>query len=64
MSRPATDDAEFLTVQQAAERLNLKPGMIYRLTASGRIPVYRYGRRTIRLRVSDLEVWTRAHKET
>jgi len=49
--------SDMLTVQDAAQRLNVSPKTIYALVASGKLPCQRIGngRGTIRLRPADLD---------
>jgi len=49
------DSVEFLTIRQAAEKLQVSTKTITRRLQDGSIPCIRLGARTIRIRSSDLE---------
>lgn len=55
--------SDLLTIREAARRVNLTYHYVYRLCASGTIPRYRFGPKTIRVALSDLADYVRAHKE-
>ena len=59
IAMPSFDtDTEFLTTQQAAEFLSLKPTTLNQWRWSGKGPKYvRIGERTIRYRHQDLHHW-------
>ena len=46
---------ELLTVQEAADWLTISKPTLWRMIRRGEIPVVRIARRTIRLRLTDLE---------
>jgi excisionase family DNA binding protein len=48
------DDIEWLNTTQAAERLGLTPGTLYKFINSGSLPGYRFGR-VIRIKRSDID---------
>jgi excisionase family DNA binding protein len=54
---PMRDTAEktYLTVSDAARELQVNPSTIWRWIESGKLPAYRLGERTIRIRKQDLE---------
>ena len=65
MKAPKPEAAgDYLTIQEAADALKMKPGMVYRLCASKRLPHYRFGPKTLRIARSDLVDYARAHRET
>lgn len=45
----------------AARRLGLPTKELYRLIDQGRLPAYRFGRRTVRLLAEDVEEYRRSH---
>ena len=45
----------------AARRLGMPTKELYRLIDEGRLPAYRFGRRTVRLLAEDVEEYRRAH---
>jgi excisionase family DNA binding protein len=53
---------EFLTVQEAAEYLNLSSSLIYKLTSKHDLPVYKPNGKTIFLRRDDLNRWIARNK--
>ncbi len=52
--------SEWLTVTEACQRLSLARRALYRLIDAGELPAYRVGH-WIRLRLSDVEAYERAH---
>jgi excisionase family DNA binding protein len=50
-----------LTVEEAAEWLTVSKPTLWRLIRGGEIPVVRMARRTIRLRLTDLENYIEKH---
>lgn len=62
--KPAGTEEPYLTVEDVADRLKMPAASIYRLVSAGKIPHYRFHRKAIRFRASDLEDWARQHKET
>jgi excisionase family DNA binding protein len=47
-------NSDFCSVTQAAARLQVSPSTIWRWIAQGRLPAYRVGPKTIRIRTQDL----------
>jgi len=52
---------ELLTVEEAAEWLTISKPTLWRLIRSGEIPVVKIARRTIRLKLTDLENYIEKH---
>lgn len=52
---------ELLTVEEAAEWLTISKPTLWRLIRSGEIPVVKMARRTIRLKLTDLENYIEKH---
>ena len=55
----------YLTVEQLATLLQVKPTTVYEWTRRrglGRIPCYRLGKKTIRFKWSEVDVWIREGK--
>lgn len=52
---------KFLTVDQAAETLNLSTKTLYRAITAGALPVIRFGR-AIRIPLSDLQAFANRHR--
>ena len=51
---PATPEP-LISLEAAAERLDMHPRTVRRLISQGRLPGYRVGDRAIRLRMSDVD---------
>lgn len=49
------EDSEFYTVAQAARRLGVHPSTIWRWIDAERLPAYRVGPKSIRIKASDLD---------
>ena len=54
---------ELITVQECAKRLRVSTSKIYQLTASGRIPCYRVGRRVLFSPDRHLGEWLKASED-
>ena len=52
---------DLLTVEEAAEWLTISKPTLWRLIRRGEIPVVKMARRTIRLRIIDLENYIEKH---
>jgi excisionase family DNA binding protein len=50
-----TEASEYCTVAQAAQRLQVSPSTIWRWVEAGKLPGYRVGSRSIRIKRQDLE---------
>ncbi|GAA4002886.1 hypothetical protein GCM10022631_12060 [Deinococcus rubellus] len=50
-------EPKYLEVPQAAERLHVSPGFLYREIRLGRFPAIRLGRKLLRVPVAELEAW-------
>jgi len=53
---------EYLTIRQAAEKLQVSTRTITRRIQDGSLPCYRLGARTIRIRSTDLENYINSKK--
>lgn len=54
--------AEWLTVQEAAERLKVSRVTIYRWAREGRLVIYKFGPKVARVRWQDVEAMAQAAK--
>lgn len=55
------EKGELLTVEEAADWLTISKPTLWRLIYRGEIPVVRIARRTIRLKITDLENYIERH---
>lgn len=51
------DHSDYLTYQELATLLHLPKGTLYSLVSRQRIPFLRLGKRLVRFRRKDIEVW-------
>jgi excisionase family DNA binding protein len=58
-SEPQTNTPQFLTVEEVAEMLRLKPRTIYNMVSQRRIPFRKAGRQLL-FAVGEIEEWTRS----
>lgn len=58
--RPQTNTPQFLTVEEVAEMLRLKPRTIYNMVSQRRIPFRKAGRQLL-FDVGEIEEWTRSN---
>ena len=52
---PAARERDYYTVAQAAKLLDVSPATVWRWIANEKLPAYRVGPRTIRIRKQDME---------
>lgn len=57
---PQTNTPQFLTVEEVAEMLRLKPRTIYNMVSQRRIPFRKAGRQLL-FDVREIEEWTRSN---
>lgn len=58
--KPQTGTPRFLTVEEIAEMLRLKPRTIYNMVSQRRIPFRKAGRQLL-FDVGEIEEWTRSN---
>lgn len=58
--QPQTNTPQFLTVEEVAEMLRLKPRTIYNMVSQRRIPFRKAGRQLL-FAVGEIEEWTRSN---
>jgi putative molybdopterin biosynthesis protein len=58
--KPQTNTPQFLTVEEVAEMLRLKPRTIYNMVSQRRIPFRKAGRQLL-FDVGEIEKWTRSN---
>jgi putative molybdopterin biosynthesis protein len=58
--KPHTNTPRFLTVEEVAEMLRLKPRTIYNMVSQRRIPFRKAGRQLL-FDVGEIEEWTRSN---
>lgn len=57
-------EKEFLTIAQLSTRLGVRPSTLYSWVGSGEIPYLRLGRRLIRFRTDEIDLWLESHRAT
>ena len=49
--------SNLLTVKEVADTLRVSPGRVYQIVADNRLPIVRFGPRSIRIPADDFKTW-------